>query len=130
MTNYKSVDVTEKQLEELIRQNSHNIEDGLKYIDHQRNTDRGPLDIIMVDSGNTLVVAELKVVEDDTMLVQSIDYYDFLSRNIEGMARVYKKFNIDIKQKIRILLIAPSFSSTLKNIIKWVDITITLCTYK
>ncbi|KKM01404.1 hypothetical protein LCGC14_1794790, partial [marine sediment metagenome] len=41
------------------------IEDGLKYIDHQRNTDRGPLDVLFVDSGNALVVAELKINEDD-----------------------------------------------------------------
>ncbi len=35
--------------------------------------DRGSLDVQMVDSGKTLVVAELKAVADNTMLVQAID---------------------------------------------------------
>lgn len=130
MKKYKSIEVSEKQLEDLIRQGADLIEEGLRYVDHQRITDRGPLDILMVDSGNALVVAELKVAEDDTMLVQGIDYYDYLSRNTEGIARVYKDFHVDPSQTIRLFLIAPSFSVSLLNRCKWIDIRISLFTYK
>ncbi len=130
MKKYKSTKVSETQLEDLIRQCPDLIEEGLRYIDHQRMTDRGPLDILMVDSGKALVVAELKVVEDDTMLVQGIDYYDYLSRNVEGIARVYKGFHVDPGQAIRLLLIAPSFSISLINRCKWINInSISLFTY-
>ncbi len=130
MSKYQTIEISEKQLEDLIRQTPDNIEPGLKYIDHQRFTNRGPLDLLMVDSGNALVVAELKVVEEDSMLVQGIDYYDYISRNLEGFARIYKDYNIDPKQSIRLVLIAPSFSISLINRCKWIDIPISLFTFK
>lgn len=131
MKKYKSVEVSEKELEDLIRQGSEMIEEGLRYIDHQRHTEQGRLDILMVDSGNALVVAELKIVEDDTMLVQAIDYYDYTFKNIDRIARLYKDFNIDPSQPIRLLLIAPSFSVSLINRCQWIDIPqISLFTYK
>lgn len=130
MKKYRPVEVSEKQLEDLIRQGADLIEEGLRYIDHQRMTERGPLDILMVDSGHALVVAELKVIEDDTMLVQGIDYYDYISRNIEGVARIYKDSRVDPNQKARLFLIAPSFSISLLNRCKWIDIPISLFSYK
>jgi len=130
MKKYEAVEVTEKQLEDLIRQGAALIEEGLRYIDHQRMTDRGPLDVLMVDSGNALVVAELKVVEDDSILVQGIDYYDYVSRNVEGLSRIYKQFNIQPRQAPRLFLIAPSFSVSLLNRCKWIDIPISLFTFK
>lgn len=130
MKKYKPIEVSEKQLEDLIRQGANLIEEGVRYIDHQRNTERGPLDVLMVDSGNALIVAELKIIEDDTMLVQGIDYYDYISKNIEGISRVYKDFHADPKQNVRLFLIAPSFSVSLLNRCKWIDIPISLFTYK
>ena len=130
MKKYKSIEVSEKQLEDLIRQGANLIEEGVRYIDHQRNTERGPLDVLMVDSGNALIVAELKVVEDDTMLVQGIDYYDYISKNIEGISRVYKDFHIDPSQTARLFLIAPSFSVSLLSRCKWINVPISLFTYK
>jgi len=68
MRRYKIVEVQEKDLEELVRKKySEYIEQELKYVDHQKRTDRGPLDVLFVDSGKALVVAELKVVEDDSI---------------------------------------------------------------
>lgn len=129
MVTYKSVEISESELEDLTRRYSESLESELKYVDHQRFTDRGPLDMMFVDSGNALVVAELKIVEEDGMLMQALDYYDYLVRNIEGISNAYKDFNIDSKQDIRLLLIAPSFSVNLLNRCKWLDISINLYTY-
>ena len=130
MRKYKIVDISEKQLEEMVRKGPDIIEDGLKYIDHQKRTDRGPLDVLFADSGNALVVAELKVTEDDGMLVQGIDYYDYISSNIDGFARAYKDTIIDPLQKPRLFLVAPSFSVSLLNRCKWIDIPISLFTFQ
>ena len=130
MKKYKAVEVSEKEFEDLIRQGADLIEGGLRYIDHQRHTDQGRLDILMVDSGNALAVAELKVLEDDGILIQGLDYYDYASNNIERIARLYKDFSIDPSQPIRLILIAPSFSVSLINRCKWIDIPISLFTYK
>lgn len=128
MRKYKIIDILEKQLEEMVRKAPDQIEDGLKYVDHQKRTERGPLDVLFADSGNALVVAELKVTEDDAMLVQGIDYYDYIITNIEGFARAYKDKKVDPTQKPRLFLIAPSFSVSLLNRCKWIDIPISLFT--
>ncbi len=132
MRRYKIVEVQEKDLEEIVRKYPEYIEQGLKCVDHQKRTDRGPLDVLFVDSGKALVIAELKVVEDDSMLVQGIDYYDYITRNIEGLARAYRSKNISIDpiQKPRLFLIAPSFSVSLLNRCKWIDIPISLFTFQ
>ena len=96
---YKNVNVSEVELEQLIRQNPDNIEAGLRFIDHQRKAGRGAYDVLLVDSGKSLVVAELKIVEDDDMLNQGIDYYDYIVSNLEGLSRAYSKYNIDFWKK-------------------------------
>jgi len=130
MRKYKVVDISEKQLEEMVRKVPDLIEDGLRYVDHQKRTERGPLDVLFADSGNALVVAELKAIEDDAMLVQGIDYYDYITTNIEGFARAYKDKKIDPTQKPRLFLIAPSFSVSVLNRCKWIDIPISLFTFQ
>ena len=130
MRKYKVVDVSEKQLEEMVRKAPDLIEEELKYIDHQKRTERGPLDVLFSDSGNALIVAELKVVEDDGMLVQGIDYYDYITSNSEGFARAYKDKKVDPTQKPRLFLIAPSFSVSLLNRCKWIDVPLSLFTFQ
>jgi len=132
MIKYKNIEIKEKELEDLVRRFPENIEEGLKYLDHQKSTDRGPLDVLLVDSGNSLVICELKIVEDDNMLFQGIDYYDYMTKNIEGFARAYssKGIKIDPTQEPRLFLIAPSFSIALQNRCKWIDIPISLYTYQ
>jgi hypothetical protein len=126
MAKYKKIDVTEQQLEDLVRRHTHDIE---VYVDHQRPAGGGRLDVLMVDSGKSFVLAELKVIEDDGMLLQGVDYYEDISSHIESYARLYKDKGIDPTLPVRLVLIAPSFSPTLINRCKWIDITITLFTY-
>jgi len=129
MKKYNIIDVSERQLEDLVRQDPDLIEDGLNYLDHQKGTDRGPLDVLMADSGGALIVCELKIVEDDGMLFQGIDYYDYVTRNIDAFTRLYKDHKIDPFQAVRLFLIAPSFSISLLNRLKWIDIPISLFTF-
>ncbi len=127
MKSYKKVDVSESQLEDFIRQDAGVIEEGLAYVDHQSITDaKGRLDVLLVDSGKSLVLAELKVVQDDGMLMQVIDYYDFVCKNIEAYARLYPAHEINPKQQVRLLLVAPVFSQTLINRCKWINAPISL----
>lgn len=130
MTRITNIDVSEQQLEDLVRQHVDQIEEGLRYVDHQRFTASGRLDVLFVDSGHSLVVAELKVIEDDAMLFQAIDYYDYVSLNLEAFNRLYSSFSIDPTQQVRLFLIAPSFSQSLIARSKWIDIPISLFTYK
>ncbi len=129
MAKYRKVDVSEQQLEDLVRQHAEEIEEGMCYVDHQHQTGRGRLDVLMVDSGKSLVVAELKVVEEDGMLMQAVDYYDYARVHIEALARLYGEHAVDPTQQVRLFLIAPSFSQSLVNRCKWLDLPISLFTY-
>lgn len=126
MRKYRKADVSEQELEDLVRRDASLIEEGLLYVDHQKQAAGGRLDVLMADSGKSLVVAELKVVEDDGMLLQGLDYYDYVSTHAESFARLYKTFAIDPTQQVRLFLIAPSFSQTLVNRCKWLDLRISL----
>jgi len=130
MKKYQQIELKESQLEDLIRTGAELIEGGLKYVDHQKVTDKGRMDVLMVDSDKVIVVAELKINEDDDMLFQGFDYYDYVSTNIEAFARIYKDFEIDPMTSIRLMLIAPSFSQTLINRCKWIDAKISLFMFK
>jgi hypothetical protein len=126
MKKYRKADVSEQELEDLVRRDASLIEEGLVYVDHQKQAAGGRLDVLMADSGKSLVVAELKVVEDDGMLLQGLDYYDYVSTHAESFARLYKTVAIDPTQQVRLFLIAPSFSQTLVNRCKWLDLRISL----
>lgn len=129
MKRYTKADVSEQELEDLVRRHAGLIEDGLVYVDHQKPAARGRLDVLMVDSGKSLVVAELKVTQDDGMLFQGLDYYDYVSTHVESFARLYKAHGIDPTQQVRLFLVAPSFSQTLVNRCKWLDLPISLFTF-
>jgi hypothetical protein len=130
MKTYSKTNVSEAVLEDLIRTHAGMIGDeGLVYVDHQRRTVGGRWDVLMVDSGQSLVVAELKIVEDDGMLFQGLDYYDFVSSHVETYARLYKDKAIDPTKEVRLFLIAPSFSQVLTNRCKWLDVPTSLFTF-
>lgn len=129
MKKYTRADVSELELEDLIRRGPELIEEGLVYVDHQKQAAGGRLDVLLVDSGRSLVVAELKVIQDDDMLVQGLDYYDYVSTHIEAFARLYKSYSIDPTQQARLCLIAPTFSQNLINRCKWLNLPISLFTF-
>jgi len=129
MTSYTKVDVSEQRLEDLVRHNAGELEEGLAYVDHQKPAAGGRLDILMVDVDRSLVLAELKVIQDDGMLVQALDYYDYVSSHVEAYARLYKNHSIDPTRPVRLFLVAPDFSQTLVNRCKWLKLPISLFTY-
>jgi len=130
MLDIKQIRVTEKELEDMLKDNLHLIEEGLKFIDKQIAAGRGPLDILAVDSGNSLVVIEIKVSESDEMLMQAIDYYHWVFEHIDSVKRMYPTSGVDYKQAPRLILIAPSFSSALLRRALYLKVQPELFTYK
>ena len=130
MQKYKSVEIRETQLEDLARTGSEMIEEGLKYVDHQKIPGNGRMDALFVDRGNSIVAAGLNIVEDDNMLLQGLDYYNYVANNIEALAHIYKNNGIDPSKSIRLILISPGFSQTLTNRCRYIDANISLYTYK
>ncbi|MFQ5885893.1 MAG: hypothetical protein ACE5II_01520 [Anaerolineae bacterium] len=52
MIEIKQVELTERELEAMLKENLDLIEEGLKFIDNQIAAGRRPLDILAVDSSN------------------------------------------------------------------------------
>lgn len=120
----------ESEFESILTKNPNIIEEGLKIIDTQVVASRGPLDILGVDSGNVLVVIELKIVESDEMLWQALDYYDWVFRNIDSIKRMYQDYEIDYSQEPRLMLIASSFSDAIKRRAIYLEPPVELLEYK
>lgn len=130
MLDIKQVKIAEKELEGMLKDNLHLVEEGLKFIDNQITAGRGPLDILAVDSGSSLVVIELKVSESDEMLMQAIDYYHWVFEHIDSIKRMYPTSGVDYRQTPRLILIALSFSSTLLKRALYLTVQPELFTYK
>ena len=118
---YTKKEISEKELEDRIRQAPDLIESGLSFFTQQHRTSRGPLDLLLRDDGKALVVAELKTFQDDSMLWQGIDYYDYVATHVEALARSCPDRPIDVAQKPRLFLIAPSFSQLTVTRCTWLD---------
>jgi len=119
----------EAELEELAISHIDSVESGLVYLDHQRKTEGGRLDILCVDQDGVFVVMELKNREDDAMLLQALEYLDYVNENKDRFANFYSKrlkqdkkdIEIDKASPPRIMLVAPSFSDALKKCVKYID---------
>ena len=131
MLKVKPISLHEREeLEPILIKNPDLIEDGLKVLAHQHQTDSGPLDILAVDPEGALVVIELKSQPAEGHLDQGLRYYDWCRQNISWIAGAYKskaKVNPDLTP--RLMLIAPSFTETVSRIAKYVDIELDLIEY-
>jgi hypothetical protein len=131
MPQLKIVEVTEKELEQLLVDDPACIEDGMQVLDRQVPTDSGPLDILASDTYNVLSVIELKVVVDEGQLAQGLRYYDWARTNLEGIARLYSdKVKVDVDQEPALILIAPGFSQNIIRIAKYIEIPLKLKQYR
>lgn len=127
----KSISIGERDdLEPILVANPGVIEQGLRVITHQQQTDTGPLDILGVDSEGTLVVIELKNEAAETHLDQGLRYYDWCLRSIAWIAQAFKEHGINEKTRPRLVLIAPSFTETVRQIAKYVAIGVELKLYE
>ncbi len=131
MLKIRPINISERdELEPILVANPDTIEQGLQIIAHQHPTDSGPLDILAVDSDGTLVVIELKNEASDGHLDQGLRYYDWCRQNISWIAKAYiGKITLNPDNTPRLMLIAPSFTDTVRRIAKYIDIELHLVEY-
>ncbi len=97
----KQKKVTEKQLERFLIKHIYLVEDKLKYLEHQRETGYGIIDILCEDENENFVVIELKIGRTSECVVAQIQRY---------MVWVEKNFGIRKGMKpVRGIIIAESF---------------------
>jgi hypothetical protein len=123
-----TVEVSERELEQLLVDDPGCIDEGMRILDRQVPTDTGPLDILATDTDSVLSIVELKVTLDEGHLAQGLRYYDWARTNLEGIARHYPN-KVDVNQEPALILIAPRFSQNLIRVAKYVDIPLDLKEY-
>lgn len=132
MIKVKPIDLKERdELEPLLIANPEVIEQGLQTVCHQLMTDSGPLDILGVDDEGTLVIIELKNEASESQLDQALRYYDWCRQNISWISKAYSNnHHINPNSAPRLMLIAPSFTDTVKRISKYVGVELHLIQYQ
>jgi len=131
MIKVRPIDLREREeLEPLLVANPDIIEQGLQILSHQLMTDSGPLDILAVDSEGSLVVIELKNEASEGHLDQALRYYDWCRQNVSWISNAYSgKNHIDPNATLRLMLITPAFTETIKRIAKYIDVELHLIEY-
>lgn len=128
MSKIEKIEVSEKELEDIIFNNPETVEDGLSILNRQIPTNSGPLDLLAVDGDGVLTVIELKNEINDGQLDQGLRYYDWIRSSMEWISRAHSN-KVDVKQEPRLILIAPDFSDNLKMIAKYINIPLELMRY-
>lgn len=127
----RSISIGERdKLEPMLVANPEVIEDGLRVITHQQQTSTGPLDILGVDADGALVVIELKNEAAEGHLDQGLRYYDWCRQNLAWLAQAFKSHEINNGLPLRLILIAPSFTDTVRQIAKYVAVGVELKLYE
>jgi hypothetical protein len=129
MPKLKIVEVSERELEQLLVNDPACIEEGVQVLDRQVPTDTGSLDILATDADSVLCIIELKVTVDEGHLAQGLRYYDWARINLEAIARHYPN-KVDPNQEPALILIAPGFSQNLIRIAKYVDVPLDFRQYR
>lgn len=97
--------LSEAELEKYLIGNLDKIEEDLQLITSQMSLPAGRIDILAKDKDDNIVVIELKVKEDKDILWQSLYYVD----------EIEKRYG---KSKVRMMVIAPKMSNSLKDILR------------
>lgn len=81
-------------------------------------SDKTTLDVLCHDSNGQLVIVQISVNEDDVMLLNGIQSLVYVDKFKSFLKATYNKNKIDVKEKPRLILIAPSFSDALRNAVE------------
>ena len=108
--------ISEKELHEIIKHNLKSLEKGLVLLEYEKSLPKGIPDFLCMDSGNRLVIIEVKLHQDENILFQALRYYGDVNKNRNVIANSFKDKTIDPKQNPRIILIAESISDDIREL--------------
>ncbi len=108
-----------QELEQMVVNEINMVEKGLTVIcSNVPITDKTTLDVLCHDSNGQLVILQLNVEEDDAMLLQGLESFDYVDKFKSFLKATYNKHKIDDKEKPRLILIAPSFSDAVRRAVE------------
>jgi len=100
-----------------------NLERGLRVLDHNLIITKEPLDILAVDLLGELVIIELELEENETVILRALEHFDWIINNVNSIIHKYNKEKIDITLTPRIILISRGFSDDFLRKLTYVNTT-------
>lgn len=116
----EQISVKDKQeLEKIVTEEINAIENGLTVLYNNIKIDpKTNLDILCHDSNGRLAVMQLNVVEDDNAFFEGLRCINYIDTVKPMLRAAYGKSGIDESAPPRLILLAPSFSSNLRNVVE------------
>jgi len=106
----------EKELHSIIEKELNALEEGLVLLKYEFALTKGIPDFLCVDSGERLVVIEVKLQEDENILFQALRYYNEIDKDRYVIAKMFSKKDINPKDHPRIVLISEKFSDDIRRL--------------
>ena len=108
-----------QELEDMLTKEMNQIEKDLTMIcNHIPINDKATLDVLCHDENGQLVIVQMNVDEDDTMLLHGIQSLDYVDKFKSFLKATYNKHKIDDKEKPRLIMVAPSFSDAVRRAVE------------
>jgi len=112
----------EKELQQIIISELHTIEKDLTVIcTGVRIDDKTILDILCHDQNGQLVVLQLAMNRDDNIAFEGLRCLEYIERVKGLLMATYNNTKINIAEKPRLIIVAPSFSETMLNLVKYIN---------
>jgi hypothetical protein len=107
---------SEAELHMIVEADLDAVEEGLVLLQHEYPSGKGIVDFLCVDSGNRLVVIEVKLHEDENVLFQALRYFGDVDRDRFVIANLFSQHAIDPEQSPRIIIIAETISEDIRRL--------------
>lgn len=112
----KFIPESEAALHMLISSELDAIEEGLELLQHEYPSGKGIIDFLCIDSGQRLVIIEVKLHEDENVLFQALRYFGDIDLNRYIVANLFKSKKVDPKESPRIIIIAERISEDIRRL--------------
>lgn len=116
----EQISVKDKQeLQKILTEEINAIENGLTVLYSNIRIDpKTSLDLLCHDANGRLVVMQLSVMEDDNAFFEGLRCINYIDTVKPMLRAAYGKAGIDENAPPRLVLLAPSFSSNLRNVVE------------
>lgn len=120
----EQISVKDKQeLEKIVMEEINAIENGLTVVYNNIKIDpKTNLDILAYDSDGRLVVMQLSITEEDNMFFEGLRCLNYVDTVKPMLKAAHKEAKINESATPRLILLAPSFSSNLRNVVENTDV--------
>jgi len=121
----EQISIKDKQeLQKIVMEEINSIENGLTVLYNNIKIDpKTNLDLLCHDANGRLVVMQLNVVEDDNAFFEGLRCINYIDTVKPMLRAAYGKAGIDENAPPRLVLLAPSFSSNLRNVVENTNVT-------